>query len=275
MSTRTEARPRFRPSALRLGLLRGRLELTQFFRGRESMIFSFTFPILLLVVFGAIFRGQIAPGVTYTQYFVSGMIAAAQLTNGFQTLAIQIPIERDRGVLKRLAGSPMPRSSYFIGKVVMVYVVGLVETTILLVIAALFYDLSLPSTVAGWATLCWVSALGIAACTLCGVAFSSVPREGRRAPAVVTPVALVLQFISGVFFIYTDLPGWMRQVAALFPLKWMTQGMRAVFLPSSFARTESAGGWELDRVGLILGGWVVLGLALCLLTFRWTTPKDR
>jgi ABC-2 type transport system permease protein len=266
---------RFRPSVTRLGLLRGRLELKQFFRGRESVIFSFLLPIMLLVIFGAIFRFEIAPGVKFSQYFISGMIAAAQLTNGFQTLGIQIPIERDRGVLKRLAGSPMPPAAYFIGKVIMVYVVGVLETAILLLIARLFYGLHLPSTASRWLTLLWVSALGITACTLCGIAFSSVPREGRRAPAVVTPVALVLQFISGVFFVYTDLPRWMQQVAAVFPLKWMAQGMRAVFLPDWFAANEAAGSWELGRVALILGVWVVVGLVLCLLTFRWTAREDR
>ncbi len=269
------APPRFRPSVTRLGLLRGRLELKQFFRGRESVIFSFMLPILLLVIFGAIFTFEIAPGVKFSQYFISGMIAAAQLTNGFQTLGIQIPIERDRGVLKRLAGSPMPPAAYFIGKVIMVYIVGVLETAILLLIARLFYGLHLPSTASGWLTLLWVSALGITACTLCGIAFSSVPREGRRAPAVVTPVALVLQFISGVFFVYTDLPRWMQQIAAVFPLKWMAQGMRAVFLPDRFAANEAAGSWELGRVALILGVWVVVGLALCLLTFRWTAREDR
>src|SRR3954454_4362160 len=121
MTTEALARPRFHPNPLRLGFLRGQLELKQFFRGRESMIFSFAFPIMLLVIFGSIFNFEIAPGIKFTQYFVTGMIAAAQLTNGFQTLAIQIPMERDKGVLKRLAGSPMPRSSYFIGKIVMVY----------------------------------------------------------------------------------------------------------------------------------------------------------
>lgn len=268
-------RPRFRPSVVRLGLLRGRLELKQFFRGRESVIFSFLLPILLLVIFGAIFHQTIAPGVTYTQYFVSGMIAAAQLTNGFQTLGIQIPIERDRGVLKRLAGSPMPPAAYFAGKVIMVYLVGALGTAIMLVIAVLFYRVHLPATPGRWLTLLWVSALGITACTLCGIAFSSVPREGKRAPAVVTPVALVMQFISGVFFVYTELPPWMQQVAAVFPLKWMTQGMRAVFLPDSFAPNEAAGSWELGRVASILGAWVVAGLVLCLLTFRWTAREDR
>ncbi|MGH3750210.1 MAG: ABC transporter permease, partial [Micromonosporaceae bacterium] len=125
-----------------------------------------------------------------------------------------------------------------------------------------------------WLTLAWVSLLGIAACTLCGIAFSSLPREGKRAPAMVTPVALALQFISGVFFVYTSLPGWMQQIAAVFPLKWMTQGMRAVFLPESYAAREPGGDWELGRIALVLGAWVIIGLALCLRTFRWTSSRD-
>jgi ABC-2 type transport system permease protein len=271
----TAATAHFRPNPLRIGLLRGGLELKQFSRGRESVIFSFMFPILLLVIFGSIFNFNIAPGVKFTQYFVTGMIAAAQLTNAFQTLAIQIPIERDRGVLKRLVGSPMPPVAYFIGKFIMVYVIGLISTVLVLVIATLFFGLHLPSTGAKWLTLVWVTFLGVLACTLCGIAFSSIPREGKRAPAVVTPVALVLQFISGVFFVFADLPKWMQQVAAIFPLKWMTQGMRSVFLPESYAQHEVAKSWELPKVAIILGVWVVLGLALCLLTFRWTARDDR
>jgi len=265
----------FRPQTLRLGLLRGRLELKQFFRGRESVVFSLALPVMLLVIFGAIFNFEIAPGIKFTQYFVAGMIASAQLTNGFQTIAIQIPMDRDRGVLKRLAGLPMPPASYFIGKIIMVYLVGLLSTAVVLAIGAIFFNLNLPTEPGKWLTLAWVTLLGIAACTLCGIAFSSIPREGKRAPAVVTPVALVMQFISGVFFVFTQLPQWMQQIAALFPLKWMTQGMRAVFLPDSYAAEEAAGSWELGRVALILGAWVVIGFLLCLFTFRWTAKEDR
>jgi ABC-2 type transport system permease protein len=275
VTTEVGTRPRFRPSPVRLGILRGGLELRQFLRSRQVMIFSFCWPILLLVFFGSLFHQQIAPGVRFTQYFVSGMIAASQLTSGFQTLAIQIPIERDRGVLKRLAGSPMPAAAYFIGKIIMVGVAGLIQVGILLVAAALLFDLNLPRTVGGWLTLGWVTLLGTAACTLCGIAFSSVPREGKAAPALVIPVALLLQFISGVFFVFTDLPSWLQRVAAVFPLKWMTQGMRSVFLPSSFAVREPAGGWELGRVAVILSAWVVGALVVCLLTFRWGGKDGR
>jgi len=258
---------------LALGIARGRLELRQFFRGRASVIFVFAFPVLLLLIFGAIFRGTIAPGVPFIRYFVAGIIAAGLMSVGFQSLAIQIPIERDRGVLKRLAGTPMPRSAYFIGKVVMVLVTGVLETALLLAVAALFYQVPLPDSGGKWLTFGWVSLLGISACTLCGIAFSSVPREGMRAPAVVTPVALVLQFISGVYFSFSQLPPWMQHVASLFPLKWMTQGMRSAFLPDALGAAEVEGSWDLPMVALVLVAWVVIGLVLCLRTFRWTSEK--
>ena len=262
------------PSLLALGLRQGAMEIKQFLRTREAVVFTMLFPVILIVIFGSVFTQEIVPGVRFTQYFVTGMIASGLMSVGFQSLAIQIPIERDRGVLKRLRGTPMPRSVYFIGKVVVVLVIGVAETILLLAVAIAFYGVELPETTAKWLTFGWVSLLGITACTLCGIAFSSVARTGRSAPAVVTPVALVLQFISGVFFVFTELPAWMQQIAAVFPLKWMCQGMRSVFLPEEFAANESAGSWELGRVALVLAAWCVAGLVLCLTTFRWTTKRD-
>ena len=59
----------------------------------------------------------------------------------------------------------------------------------------------------------------------------------RYPAAAVTPFALLLQFISGVFFQFSEIPTWMQTFASLFPLKWMAQGLRSVFLPSSFGLT--------------------------------------
>src|SRR5690606_9599289 len=96
----------------------------------------------------------------------------------------------------------------------------------------------------------------------------------KSASAVATPVVLVLQFISGVFFSFPSLPGWMQQVAALFPLKWMAQGMRAAFLPDGAKVMEPAGEWELPMVALVLAVYLVLGLVLALRPFRWRRHDD-
>jgi ABC-2 type transport system permease protein len=273
-STQPAPAPSRRVGPLALALRQGRLEVRQFLRSRESVVFTMLFPVVMILIFASIFRGELGGGVRFTQYFVTGMIATGLMTVGFQSLAIQIPIERDRGVLKRYRGTPMPRWVYFAGKVIMVAVIGVAETALLLAVAAGLFDLTLPQTADRWLTLGWVSVLGITACTLCGIAFSSVARSGRSASAVATPVALVLQFISGVFFVFTELPDWMQQVAAVFPLKWMCQGLRSVFLPEAFAAQEPAGSFELGRVALVLAIWCVVGLALCLTTFRWTTRRD-
>ncbi|OZV76644.1 ABC transporter [Micromonospora echinospora] len=263
-----------RTGALALGLRQGRLEITQFLRSRESVVFTMGFPIIMILIFASIFDDEIAPGVSYTQYFITGMIAAGLMTVSFQNLGIWIPIERDRGVLKRYRGTPMPKWVYFAGKVIMVVVIGIAETALLLAVSVALFDLDLPGTAGKWLTFAWVSVLGVTACTLCGIAISSLARTARSGSAVVTPVALVLQFISGVFFVFTNLPAWMQQVAALFPLKWMCQGLRSVFLPESFAAREPGGSFELDRVALVLVAWCVIGLLLCLGTFRWTTRRD-
>jgi ABC-2 type transport system permease protein len=257
-----------------LGLRQGRQEIRQFLRSREQVMFTLAFPVIMILVFSSIFDDEIGEGVRFTQYFITGMIATGLMTSGFQALAIQIPMERDRGVLKRLRGTPMPKWVYFAGKVLMVAFIAVLETIVLIVVATVFFDLRLPSGGERWLTFAWVSVLGITACTLCGIAFSSLARTGRSAPAVVTPVALVLQFISGVFFLFTQLPDWMQRVAAIFPLKWMCQGLRAVFLPEAFGAQEPAGSFELGRVALVLTGWCLVGLVLCLTTFRWTTKRD-
>ncbi|MEV6596897.1 ABC transporter permease [Actinoplanes sp. NPDC051346] len=259
---------------MKLGLRQGALEVRQFLRSREQVVFTLAFPVIMIIVFGSIFKADIGGGVNLTQYFVTGMIATGLMTAGFQALAIQIPMERDRGVLKRLLGTPMPRWVYFAGKVLMVGFIAVLETVILLIVATLFFGVELPDTVGKWLTFLWVCALGITACTLCGIAFSSLARTGRSAPAVVTPVALILQFTSGVFFVFTELPAWMQNVASVFPLKWMCQGLRSVFLPASFGTSEPGGSYNLPMVALVLGAWCLVALVLCLTTFRWTTKRD-
>jgi ABC-2 type transport system permease protein len=139
---------------------------------------------------------------------------------------------------------------------------------ILLAVGVFAYGITLPSG-SDWVTFVWVAALGSASCTLLGISVSSLAKNGRSASAMVTPIALVLQFISGVFFLFSQVPTWMQTIAALFPLKWMAQGLRSVFLPDVLAAQEPAGSWELGRVALVLGLWVVVGLMLCVATFRW------
>jgi ABC-2 type transport system permease protein len=265
------------PAALTIGLRRVGIELKQFFRDREAAVFTFALPVMLMVIFGSVFGNQDLgrSGISFAQYFVAGMIASGVLYTSFQNLAIAIPQERDDGTLKRLQGMPMPRSAYFIGKIGLVVVAYVAQVTALLLVGALLYDVTIPTDPSRWFTFAWLSVLGLVSCTLCGIAFSSVPRGGKGAGAVVSPIVLVLQFTSGVFFVFTQLPHWMQVFASFFPLKWLTQGMRYVFLPDGAKVVEAAGQWELPKVAAVLVVWCVIGLVWALFAFRWQRRGER
>ena len=201
------------------------------------------------------------------------MIATGVMLTSFQAMAISIAIERDDGTLKMLRGTPMPSLAYFIGKVGQVLLTTVVQIALLLVLAAFAYSVPMPATTELWLRLAWLVALGSASGTTLGIAFSSVPRTGRTASAVVTPVVLILQFISGVYFPYGQLPTWMHAIASLFPLKWMAQGMRSVFLPSWFAQQEPTGSFNVELCALVLIIWLVVGLVVATRTFRWVVER--
>lgn len=254
---------------LALGLDRTRVELKMYFREKEAVFFGFLFPVLLLGLFSVVFSGQFTDDtMTAARFFLPGMVAAGVLLTSFQTMALSVATERDDGTLKRLRATPMPPVAYFLGKVGLVLVSSFAQVVILLVLARVAFGVPMPTDASRWGTFVGVFLLGLFGGTVLGVAYSSLS-TARSIGAVVIGPMLVLQFISGVYIGWDSVPEWLRQVASLFPLKWIAQGMRSVFYPDGMASVEMAGQWETGRTLLVLGAWAVGGLVLCLLTFRW------
>lgn len=265
------------PGVLHLGISRIGYEVRSYFRSPDAVFFTFLFPVIMLGIFTSAFSaaGNIgtAPdgsgGISVGAYYLPGMIAAGLLLSGVQNLAVDIAGEKSDGTLKRLGGTPLSPTSYFIGKIGQTLVTGTLQAALLLAVAVFAFNIELPTELSAWGTFAWVFLLGIITSALLGIALSAVPRSGKSATAVVIPIVLILQFISGVYLQFDQLPEWMQNIASLFPLKWMAQGMRSVFLPESFASLEPSGAWDLGLVALVLLGWLVAGLVISRLTFRW------
>jgi ABC-2 type transport system permease protein len=276
-STDRAVPPLPRGRTLRLGLSRIGYETRIYFRSGDQVFFTFLFPVVMLAIFSAAFSamGNVgeAPdgtgGVTQAAYTLPGMIAAGILLSGVQNLATDIATEKSDGTLKRLGGSPLPVVSYFLGKMGQVLVTSMLQLALLLLVAHFVFGVALPTEPERWVTFAWIYLLGIATSAVLGIALSAVPRSGKSATAVIIPIVLVLQFISGVYLSFAMLPDWLQNVASVFPVKWIAQGMRSVFLPDSFAAQEQSGGWDLTTVALVLVVWAVVGLVLTRLSFRW------
>ncbi len=258
------------PSAAHIGWARIGLELRAFSRDPGQVAFSFGYPVVMMVIFGSIFGDQEAvPGVDFRQYFLAGIAATGIMLTSFQSVGTAIAEERERGDLLRLQTLGTPVLAYVMGKAGQVVLATAAQLVLLFGVAALAYDVLLPDDLGRWGTFAWVALLGMLAGTVLGVAVSSFVGSARSAGAGIPAFAIVLQFFSGVFIVFSELPEWMQRVAAVFPLKWMTQGMRSVFLSAEAAAAEPSGSWEHDITALVLTGWVILGALVCLRTFRW------
>jgi ABC-2 type transport system permease protein len=164
----------------------------------------------------------------------------------------------------------MPPQAYFIGKIGQVLITSVAQIALLLAVSGLLLGVDLPTDPAKWVNFVWIFVLGTASGSALGIAFSVVPKSGKAASAVITPVVLLLQFMSGVYFVYSSLPSWMQNVASVFPLKWLAQGMRSVFLPDGFVVNEPGGSWQLGLGAIVLTVWLVVGLIVAQRVFRWT-----
>lgn len=260
---------------LRLGLSRIAYEVRGYFRAGDSVFFTFLFPLVMLTIFSVAFSNQTfgedasGHGISAATFYLPAMLAAGVLLSGIQNMGVDIAGEKSDGTLKRLGGSPLPVFSYFIGKIGQVIVTGILQAALLIVVAAVIFQVKLPTEPEKWLTFAWVFLAGVITCAILGIAVSSLPRTGKSATAVIIPITLVLQFISGVYLSFTALPNWLQNFASIFPLKWLAQGMRSVFLPENFAVLERGGSWNLDGVALVTAIWFVVGIIVCRVTFRW------
>ena len=261
---------------LRVGMDRIRLELLEYVRRVDNMIFTFAFPILLLLIFASAFgsvdaiqtpEGELDPAAM----MLPAMLAAGVLLSGMQNLGIGVAIERWDGTLRRLSAMPIPVASYFIGKFGQVIVTAIVQTAALLSVGVGVFGFELPQSTEQWGVFAAVYVLGLFCCSMLGLAMAQLPRSVNSASAIVIPIVLVLQFISGIYLTITMLPDWLIQIANVFPVAWLAHAMRFAFLPEAGRFAELNQEWNLDMAFIMLGAWSVVGLVIALVTFRWVS----
>ncbi|MDW4677741.1 ABC transporter permease, partial [Escherichia coli] len=82
---------------------------------------------------------------------------------------------------------------------------------------SIVFGAALPTELSRWLVFVAVFLFGVITSAILGIGLSALPRTGKSAVAVIVPIVLVLQFISGVYLSFSDLPEWLQNVASVFP----------------------------------------------------------
>ncbi|WP_026553562.1 ABC transporter permease [Arthrobacter sp. H20] len=268
----------WRPNTLALGGRRAITEIKAFNRDGLALTLILFFPVVMMALFGTVFGDDPTfgpPGamVTPAQYYFPGMVALGTILSGFQNLSGYVAADRFNGGIKRLAGTPLPVVSYFIGKMGLTLYLIVGQTTILMLGSSLLLGIDLPTSWSDWLTVAWLLLAATAAWAVVGIAFACLAKSAESASTLAVLPVLILSFISGVYFQFTGLPEWLQSAANLTPLRWTASGMRSVFLPPEFEFVEPGQTWAVGMSALVIGIWLVVGLVLTRLTFKWPPQK--
>ncbi len=258
----------------RAGLQRAGIELRHFARNGKEMGSHLTNVAVALLV--AAYLGDDVPGTRtpMTHLVLAGFAAYLLFQVGLINLPQILVTEREEGTLLRLRATPGGIPAYLIAKCLLIVAVAVGSLTLLLASAALLVDGPLPRGPGAWLTLLWVTALGLLAVVPLGAAIGAVLPNPREALALIMLPTMALLLTSGVVFPITALPEPVQRVSAVFPLKWMAQGLRSALLPDSARSAEPAGSWELPLVALVLTAWAVLGFFLALVLLRRAARRE-
>ncbi len=235
-----------------------------FWRNPASAFFTFSFPLMFLVIFTSLLGHhsiQISStrSVDLSTYYVASMAAYAVITACYNNIAIGLAIQRDSGVLKRTRGTPIPSGVYILGRLAHALFVSLILVAITATYGAMFYHASLPT---GWSLAKFLVMLVVGALTFCalGFAITCVIPNADAAPAIVNASVLPLLFLSGIFIaLSSNAPTWMVWVARIFPIRHFALGMQAGFVGTTF-------NW-VDVV--VVAAWGLGALAVSVRFFSW------
>lgn len=245
-----------------------RTSLLQFVREPVGFVMQYLYPLFMLAIFHAVFPGEVGAGITYAQYLLPAMITTGVLTTCLQNLAVDVAGERESGALKRLAVQPVPAGAHVLAKCASNTLLALSNAALLLAVGRAWLGTDLPDGPRAWGLLVLTTLLMIATCTALGLAVGRLRPTARAASGVVTPIVLVLQFVSGIFFPLAQLPGWMVTAASVLPVRWSAELMRESLLPTGFQVSEPTGSWETGKGLVIVLVWLVLGVGAAVVAGR-------
>jgi ABC-2 type transport system permease protein len=256
-------------STIGLALRQARYENRAFWRNPAAAFFTFVFPLMFLVIFNVVFGDQeieVEGGTIDTSTFYVPAILAMSIINAcFTAIAQIIAFQRDRGVLKRLRGTPMPAVVYFSGRIIQTMAVTLALVVIVVAAGVLLYGVDLQSE----KMPAMVVAILVGAGSFCalGMAMTCVIPNADAAPAVVNAVILPLLFISDVFIPMENSPEWLTTLASIFPVAHLADAMHEAFNPLT-------GGSGFDAKSLlVMAAWGVVGLVVSVRYFSWEPRK--
>ena len=221
-----------------------------FVRRRTAVFFTFFFPVILIVIFGALVRTDPTGEGLFTEppaYYVPGYLAVVVLFTPLSRLGSEVARHREGNRFEKLATTPLTRGEWLLAQtVVNAVIIGLASLLILALVVILtgaeivFSPLLVPYVLVGVVCFCGI-----------GTMLGSYTDSRDGAVAASNAIGLPLLFLSETFVSLEQLPGWFEPLVNLSPLTYFARGVRAATDPNAATSTVTGVDPALANLGIL------------------------
>ncbi len=234
-------------------------ELKLQLREPVGLFFTLAFPVMLLVLFGAIFGNEpdaFLSGFGQVDLSTPGYIGMIIGTIGMVSIPITLSNYREKGILRRLRATPLQSGSVLWSHVAVQVIMAFVGVVLLLIAGALFYDLRLPK-----GNVMIVPAILLSAFSFFAIGFvlAGIMPTSRTAQAVGMALFYPMLFLSGAAMPRFMMPESVQQIAEFLPLTHVVILLEDLWF---------TGTWNMISLAVIVV-LLILGLIVSKFTFRW------
>ena len=238
-----------------------RMQMRLFLRRKDELFWTLAFPVLFILLFGAIYGNSKWEGMSIRSidYLLPGIIVMGAMVTGIMRTATAFVQEREQGIYRRLALTPLTRTTLIGSQLLQHYLVIIVQTLLLVAIGGLAFKTHL----AGNTALFWLTLSVGALCFMSiGFALTGLIKTLRSATPIIQITYFALMFLGGIFFPNSLLPKWLGNAASILPSTQMGDALRAVVY-------NGAGIGDIWQKLAVMGAWIAVCMVVSIRFFRW------
>lgn len=199
------------------------------------------------------------PGSRYIDFLIPGLIGTTLMQGGLWGVGYVIVEMRTRKLMKRLLATPMKKRDFLLAFVLVRALFLLVELPVLLVFAALVFDVPVHGSLLLFTAMATLGSLSFAGL---GLLVASRAENIQTASGLINLASLPMLITSGTFFSSAKFPDVVQPIVQALPLTALNDGLRGIML-------DGYGPRELLPQIAILAAWGVGTFVIALKLFRW------
>ena len=196
--------------------------------------------------------------LNFISYFVPSMLGLSVMQVGIFA-AIPLVADREKLILKRLAATPLRRWQLVGSNVLMRLLIAVAQAVIIVGVGVAFFGVQIVGSLLLAGAFI---ALGAMAFLALGYVLASFARTEDAVNGMTSVVQFPMMFLSGTFFPLEQMPEFLRAIARVIPLTYLSDALRQVMVGgAAFA--------PLWVCAVVLFAWLVVCFGIASRTFRW------